>query len=163
LLFLFGHFWNESIAHAWHSEDITLSVLAIAKGLAQKKDVLAQVALFHEAVWPDGLHEFRLLDDSVAVVNQEQENFEGLRREGERLSAMQEQAFLPVHPERAKIAEAFSLLHHAAILRTLRRIEPIPKDIEQPLRAGCNHGGAQEQQERARCAAESITGTRRDA
>jgi hypothetical protein len=143
VLFLFGYFGDKSIADSRHRNDISLSVLAIAESLAQKEYVLAQVALFHEAVWPDGLHEFRLLDDSVAVVNQEQENFEGLRREGERLSAMQEQAFLPVHPERAKIAEAFSLRHHAAILRTLRRIEPLPKDIEQPLRAGCKHGGAQ--------------------
>jgi hypothetical protein len=160
---LFGYFRDKSIANSRHRKDAALSVLAIAESLAQKEDVLAQVVLFDEAAWPDGLHEFRLPDDTVAVVNQEQENFEGLRREGERLSAMQEQAFLPVHPERAKIAEAFSLLHHAAILRTLRRIEAIPKDIEQPLRAGCKHGGAQGKQGRARCAAESITGTRRDA
>jgi len=75
---------------------------------------------------------------------------------------MQEQAFLPVHPKRTKIAEALSLLRHTAILRTLRRIEPVPKYIEQPLRAGCRHVDADRARKRARCAAESTTGTRRD-
>jgi hypothetical protein len=58
---------------------------------------------------------------------------------------MQEQAFLPVQAERAKFAETLSLLRHTAILRTVRKIEPIPEDIEQPLRAGCKHGNPQGQ------------------
>ena len=70
--FSFGYFGDKSIADSWHGKDVALSVLAIAKSLAQKEDVLAQVAFFHEAVRPDGLHEFRLLDDTIAVFNQEQ-------------------------------------------------------------------------------------------
>jgi hypothetical protein len=62
---------------------------------------------------------------------------------------VQEQAFLTVQLKPTKIAEALSLLCHAAILRTVRKIEPIPKDIEPPHRAGCKHGDPEGKQERA--------------
>src|SRR5580704_490549 len=162
LLVVLDHFGDKAIADARNGEDIALTVLALAEGLAQKKDILAEVSLFHEAVGPNGLHKFRLFDNPAAVVHQEEQYFKGFRRKGQKLRALHERAFLAVQPKRAKLAEALCLLRHTVIQRTLRIIELIPKDTELSLPAGCSHGNTRAAKS-ARRAAESITGTRRNA
>src|SRR5271169_584168 len=159
LLVVLDHFGDKAISDAGNGEDIALTFLAVAEGFAQKKDVLAEVSLFHETVGPNGLHKFRLFDNPAAVVDQEEQYFKGFRREGQKLRAVHERAFLAVQPKRAKLAEALCLLRHTVIQRTLRIIELILKDIELSLPAGCSHDNTKAAK-RTRRAAESITGTR---
>ena len=118
---MFGHFGNETIADTGNGQDITLTFMAVAENLAQKKDVLAEISLFHKAVWPDGVQEFRLFNNPAAVVDQEEQHFKGFRREGQRLQPMREHALVAVQLEGTEIAEALCLLRHTVILRTLRR------------------------------------------
>jgi hypothetical protein len=60
---------SKTIADAGDGEDKTLTLLAIAKGLPQKKDVLTEVSLLDKGVRPDGVQEFGLFDDATGVLD----------------------------------------------------------------------------------------------
>ncbi len=56
----------------------------VPQGLAQMRDVLRQIPLFHEGVAPHGLQQFLFGDQAVGVLRQEEQDVESFRGERDR-------------------------------------------------------------------------------
>src|SRR6185369_7909944 len=78
--------------------------------LAQERDVLSQISLFDKGVWPDSLHQIVLRDDLSAMLNEGNENIENLRRERNKLTFAQQEAFRNIKAEATELVTLIALL-----------------------------------------------------
>ena len=77
------HRSNKSVSLPWNRLDQGVAVRVAPQGLAQNTDILAQVALFHEALRPEGLHHFFFFYELSAVLEEKQKGVENLGRKND--------------------------------------------------------------------------------
>ena len=78
---------GEAVAAAGNGFDQAAAGAVAGKGFAEKEDVLGEVALLDEGFGPEVAEEFVLGDDAIGVVDEEEEEVEGLAIEREGLIA----------------------------------------------------------------------------
>ena len=76
---------------------------ALAQSLAQLKNVLTEIGLFHESVGPQLLHQVVFQHDLSVARGQHQKEIERLRRQRNGLLVAQQEALLGIQPERTKL------------------------------------------------------------
>ena len=66
-----------------HRDDEAVFVWRFMQGSAHHHDVLTQVVLFDDDIWPDGIHQRLLVDELVGMLHQEEQCVEGAAQSGE--------------------------------------------------------------------------------
>jgi hypothetical protein len=80
-----------------------IAVLVVAKGLAQRENLLGEIGLFDEALRPEPLHQVFFPNQAAVVLHEDAQRFEGFGSQGEDLPVAPEQAFSDVESERAEL------------------------------------------------------------
>ena len=69
---------NKAVSLARNRDDVLMVLRGFTQGLAQYKDILAEIGLFHEAVRPESLHQVFFGNDLRLVLHQNKESIERL-------------------------------------------------------------------------------------
>jgi hypothetical protein len=117
------HFCDEAVAAPRHRDDEAVLVAPLAEGLAQHRDVLRQVVLLDRRVGPDRAHQLVLLDHAPAVLDQDEQRVEDLRRERDGLVPAPEETFARVNAEGVELEKGVRLFGHKAPSESFRNIQ----------------------------------------
>jgi hypothetical protein len=71
--------------------------------------VLGEIVLLDKSVGPDGFHQLVSAYGMAIVLNQQDERFKGLRRQGDGLTRAKKEAFTGLQPERSELVEGLAL------------------------------------------------------
>src|SRR5439155_3318234 len=71
--------------------DVIVLAVGIAQGSAQRPNVPREVSLLDKGVGPDALYQFIFLNHVTTASYQDEQSFEGLGREGNRLPIAQQE------------------------------------------------------------------------
>jgi len=96
---------EKAVSAPGDSLDVVLVATIIAERPPESGNVLGEIILFDERVWPDGLDQLALLKHMSALLHQRQENVERLRRQGQRGSLMQQQTLGDIYSKLIEFVE----------------------------------------------------------
>jgi hypothetical protein len=77
------HSRGELISAPRDRDDVANAFLTGGEGFTQQKDILSEVALFDEAVWPDGAEQFFLGEEAQWILNHVQQELKRLGWQGD--------------------------------------------------------------------------------
>jgi hypothetical protein len=97
---------DEPVAAFGHRIDVADAVDALSERLSQRGDVLSEVVLFDETIWPHTFDQFVFGDDMPAKLDEDEQRVEGFGGEGDDVALCGQQAVVCVQLERT---EAVSL------------------------------------------------------
>ena len=84
------------------------------EGRRQLADCLAEVALLHEAVWPDPPNQFLFLDDVPAALNEREQYVERLLSQGHDLAVAQQDALRRIYAKATELVSIVGDVNHLA-------------------------------------------------
>jgi hypothetical protein len=102
---LLGHITRELITPAGYGHNESVFVGTFFKRFAQSGYVACKVVFLHRRVRPNQFHQLVLLHDSVAVLNQNQQDIEGLGGQWHWFATAQQQSPRGIDSEKTEIVK----------------------------------------------------------
>ena len=92
------HARREPVAVTRNRDDVTRLLRGLPQCLAEQENLLRQVSFFNFDIGPDRPEQFVFRDDAVAVLDEDHERIERLRRQWHRCAAAEEESASPSSP-----------------------------------------------------------------
>ena len=107
-----SHSGDKPVSSAWNGFDVFLPGGRFAEDLAQGRDIVGEVALFHNSVRPNALDQLIFIDKKAVRFHEHTKGLEDLCAQSDRLSFPSQPAFSRVEPERPELIDDVCFRRH---------------------------------------------------